>query len=116
MYATLRKELSSTKSKCDNYLRYALFFRVFVSQVCQVGVCGPENIKIIICLLIVNYWPADAMAMTMTAAMLMEKAESDQVDDQPHGAHPQNQLGVVDGLGLVEPLQALDSDGETERN
>ena len=56
------------------------------------------------------------MAMTMTAAMLMEKAESDQVDDQPHGAHPQNQLGVVDGLGLVEPLQALDRDGETERN
>ena len=52
----------------------------------------------------------------MTTAMLMEKAESHQVDHQPHRANPKDQLRVVDGFGLVEPLQALDSDGETERH
>ena len=32
--------------------------------------------------------PADTMAMAMTAAMLMEKTESHQVDHQPHRANP----------------------------
>ena len=56
------------------------------------------------------------MAVTMAAAMLMEKAEANQVDHQPHRAHPEDQLRVVDWLRLVEPLQALNCDGETERD
>ena len=52
----------------------------------------------------------------MTAAMLMEEAKPDQVHHQTHCPHPQDQFGVVDWFGLVEPLQALDSDGETERH
>ena len=52
----------------------------------------------------------------MTAAMLMEEAKPDQVHHQTHCPHPQDQFGVVDWFGLVEPLQALDSDGETQCN
>ena len=56
-----------------------------------------------------------AMTVTVTP-MLMEETEPQQVDNEPHDSNPQDQLWVVDGLGLVESLQTLHSDGETQCN
>ena len=46
----------------------------------------------------------------------MEQAKTDEVDDETHGADPEDHLRVVDVLGLVEPLEALHRDGEAERH
>ena len=58
--------------------------------------------------------PAESMAVTVTTAVLVEQTQTNQVDNQTHCANPQDHLRVVDGLRLVEPLQALNSDGEAE--
>merc|ERR1719284_1351437 len=81
---------------CD--LRNSLLLWIFIGQVSQMRM-GRS---------------ADAVAMTMTTAMFVEETKADQVDHQAHRPHPQDQLGVVDRFRLVEPLQALDRDGEAE--
>ena len=57
--------------------------------------------------------PPSSVAVTVRT-VLGEQAEAQQVDDQAQRAHHQDQLGIVDGLRLVEPLETLHGDGETE--
>ena len=52
----------------------------------------------------------------MAAAVLIEEAQTNQVHNEPHGPHPQNHPGVVDGLWLVETLQTLHSNGEAKHH
>ena len=70
-----------------SYFRNLIFF-ILISKVSQMAVCGPT----------------EAMGMTMAAPMLMEQTEANQVNYQPHGAHPQDHLGLMYGLWLIEPL------------
>ena len=56
------------------------------------------------------------MTVAVATAVLVKQTETDQVDDEAHGAHPQDHLGVVDVLRLIETFQALNSDREAEGN
>ena len=44
------------------------------------------------------------VTVSVAAAVLVEQAEADQVDDESHGAHPQDHLRLMYGLWLIEPL------------
>ncbi len=48
--------------------------------------------------------------------VLVKEAETEQVDHQAQHPDQEDHLGIVDGLGLVEPLEALDGDGEAQGN
>ena len=55
-----------------------------------------------------------SMAASVRMAMLMKEAETEKVDEKAEGSDDENHLGIVDLLGLVEALQALDGDGKTQ--
>ena len=55
-------------------------------------------------------------APTVRVPVLVEQAQPQQVDHQPHDAHVQDHERVVDVLWLVEPLQGLHRDGEAQRH
>ena len=55
-----------------------------------------------------------SMAAAVGMAMLMKEAETEKVDEKAEGSDDENHLGIVDLLGLVEALQALDGDGKTQ--
>jgi hypothetical protein len=54
-----------------------------------------------------------AMAVTVRS-VLVKEAEAEEVDDEAEDSDVEDHFRVVDVLGLVEPLQALDRDGEAE--
>ena len=77
-----------------------LLFVSLLCEVCEVAVGGP----------------GEAVTVSVAAAVLVEQAEADQVDDESHGAHPQDHLRIVNFFRLVEPFQTFDSNRETESN
>jgi hypothetical protein len=52
----------------------------------------------------------------MRVSVFSKEQQSEQVDEKSEGTNDENHLGVVDLLGVVEPLQALHADGEAERD